>query len=40
LPTRRSRQGAAAPLAPDRGFTPPDRHFLSFQQLDALWMHQ
>lgn len=22
LPTRRSRQGAAAPLAPDRGFTP------------------
>ena len=40
LPTRRSRQGAAAPLAPDRGFTPPERHFLSFQQLDALWMHQ
>jgi hypothetical protein len=22
LPTRRSRQGAAAPLAPVRGFTP------------------
>lgn len=39
LPTRRSRQGAAAPLAPDRGFTPPGRHFLSFQKLDAVWMH-
>ena len=39
LPTRRLRQGAAAPLAPDRGFTPADRHFLSFQKLDALWMH-
>jgi hypothetical protein len=39
LPTRRSRQGAAAPLAPDRGFTPPDRHFWTFQKLDAVWMH-
>jgi hypothetical protein len=36
LPTRRSRPEAAAPLAPDRGFTPPDRHFLSFQRLDAV----
>jgi hypothetical protein len=39
FPAWRSRPGAAAPLAPDRGFTPPGRHFLSFQKLDAVWMH-
>jgi hypothetical protein len=38
FPARRSRQGAAAPLAPNRGFTPPYRHFLSFRKLDAVWM--